>query len=406
MLLEQAVGRCLSTGLAGIYLSGGLDSSAVAMVATDVSRREGRPPPWALSFEYPEVGHDEANLQRGLAGALGLAHLQLSFEEASGREGILAAALALTRTTPVPLSVIWRSALMRLALHAREQDCRVILTGDGADEGLWENPILVADFLRSGDLRGLYRLWRSYSQSYHFSHREVLRLVLWRSGARHLLRDSCRAAALRVGARRLVPRRWTIPPTMALDPHPWIAPDPTLRAQMLRRLEERYPGSGIGPQNESYYARDTRRSLDAPEKWFRHEETFLLGRRGGLSIRQPFWDPDLIDLMVRIPFHLRSEGGRAKALVRRPLAKRFPHLGFDGQRKTWLGDIFLTLVAGQAGKVLESMGGVRTLAELGVVDAERVRVLLDDALSGRGPRWSFGFVWEILNLEAWARAHR
>jgi asparagine synthase (glutamine-hydrolysing) len=406
MLLEHAVGRCLSSGPAGISLSGGLDSCAVAMVATDLCRREGRPLPWALSLEYPEVGRDDAKMQRDVAEALGVAHLQLPVEDASGPEGTLAAALELTRTTPVPVSTLWRPALMRLALHGWERDCRVILTGHGGDEWLWENPILVADFLSSGDLRGLYRVWRSYSQSYHFSHWDVLRLVLWRSGARYLVHDACRAAAFRVGAGRLVPRRWALPAGMRADLPPWMLPDPALRAQMVQRLEERYPSTGTVARRESYYARDTLRSLDTPDAWFVNEETFLLGRRVGVSIRHPFWDPDLIDLMVKVPLHLRSEGGHAKALVRRPLARRFPHLGFDAQRKTWLGDAFLTVVAGQVGKVRRAVGGIRTLAELGVVDGEQGRILLDDAISGRGPRWTLGWAWEILNLEAWARAHR
>ena len=39
------------------------------------------------------------------------------------------------------------------------------------------------------------------------------------------------------------------------------------------------------------------------------EETFLVGQRNGIHVRQPFWDPDLIEFMVRVRPLGRSEGG-------------------------------------------------------------------------------------------------
>jgi hypothetical protein len=125
----------------------------------------------------------------------------------------------------------------------------------------------------------------------------------------------------------------------------------------------------------------------------------------GLSLRQPFWDPDLIECVVRIRPHVRSAGGQAKALVRRPLARRFPGLGFDRRPKSSLGGPFLEVVTAQAGAVHTAIGGIQTLGELGVADPEPVREGLDAALAGRGPAGWLWSIWDILNLEAWARAH-
>ena len=157
---------------------------------------------------------------------------------------------------------------------------------------------------------------------------------------------------------------------------------------------------------DSYLLRDTRSRLDTADKWFREEETFLVGRRAGIPIREPFWDPDLIELLVRVRPQARSAGGRTKVLVRRPLTRRFPDLGFDQQRKSWLGGALLEVLEREAGATLQAMGGFPTLAELGVVDREQARVFVDDALAGRSPRGRIGWAWELLNLEAWARAHR
>ena len=57
-----------------------------------------------------------------------------------------------------------------------------------------------------------------------------------------------------------------------------------------------------------------------------------MGRRTGVPVREPFWDPDLIELLVRVRPAARSADGLAKALVRRPLTGRFPGLGFERQR--------------------------------------------------------------------------
>jgi asparagine synthetase B (glutamine-hydrolysing) len=404
-LLGRAVARCLAPGPAGVYTSGGLDSSTLAMVATDLSCAQGSAPPCALSLVFSETDLDEAALQRGLAAELGLSQVQLPFEHAVGPEGTLGAALEMTRGMPAPLAVIWRPALQRLALEGRERGCRVILAGDGADEWLWENPIIAADLLRSLDCAGLYRLWRVYARSYHFSRREALRIVIWRHAARRLLPDAAYAAALRLGAGRLVRHRWRSAAVRAAASPPWVAPDPTLRAQVVERLEASYVRDETGPRPDSYYLRDTRSRLDSADKWFREEETFLVGQRTGMPVREPFWDPDLIDLLVRVRPQARSAGGLAKAPVRRPLARRFPGLGFNRQRKSNVGDAFLSVLATQAGPARQALGGLRTLVDLGVIDGEQVGVLLDDALAGRSHRGRLGWAWELLNLEAWARAH-
>jgi asparagine synthetase B (glutamine-hydrolysing) len=404
-LLAQAVSRCLAPGTAGVYMSGGLDSSMIATLVTDLGRERGWAPPCALSLVFAEANRDEAARQRGLAAALGLSQVQLPFEDAVGPEGTLSAALAMTRSLPAPLAVIWRPALQRLALLGRERGCRVVLAGDGADEWLWENPILAADMLGSLDLAGIYRLWRIYARSYHFSRREAFRLVMWRSAAKLLLRDAGYTAAARLGPRRLVQHRWRSAALRAAASPPWVTPDPALRSQVEERLEASYVRDEMRARADSYYLRDTRSRLDSADKWFREEETFLVGQRMGTPVREPFWDPDLIDLLVRVRPDARSADGLAKALVRRPLTRRFPDLGFESQRKSNLGVAFLSVLEKQAGVALRAMGGLPTLVDLGVIDREQVRVLLDDALAGRGYRERLGWAWELLNLEAWTRAH-
>jgi asparagine synthetase B (glutamine-hydrolysing) len=403
--LSQSIARILALGPGGLYMSGGLDSSMLAMISADLCRRRGWPAPLGLSLLFSLSDLDEARVQRGVATQLALPQIQLPFDEAAGPRGTFAAALEMTRTLPAPLALIWRPALMRLALDGRERGCRVILAGDGGDEWLWDNPIQAADLLRALDVPGLYRLWRIYARSYHFSPSEAFRIVMWRCALKPVIPQVWRRAALAAGARRLVLRRGRVNAIRTAASPSWVAPDPTLRAQVAERLEESYARRATAPRTESFYLRDTRSRLDAPEKWFRDEETFLIGRRTGVSVREPFWDPDLIELLVRVRPQARSARGLAKALVRRPLARRFPGLGFEHQRKSWLGRALLSVLTTQTAAAREIVGPLRALEDLGVVDGRQLGALLDESLAGNGPAWQLVWAWEVFNLEEWARVH-
>jgi hypothetical protein len=192
---------------------------------------------------------------------------------------------------------------------------------------------------------------------------------------------------------------------MSSVPPPWVAPDPALRAHVAQRVEARFASGRGSPKIDSYYFRDTRSWLDAPDRWFGEEENFLVGRSSGVPVRTPFRDPDLIDFLVTIRPLGRSEDGLSKAFLRRRLVRRFPRLGFDRQRKTNLGEAFLDVLARQAGSQFRALGGLKTLADMGVVDARQAGDLLGDTLAGTGPRARAGFAWIILNLETWVRAH-
>ena len=120
-LLRQAVARCLLPGPGGIYMSGGLDSSTIAVVAAEVSRRHAAAAPCALSLIFAETGRDEAERQRSLAAESACRRCSCP-TDAAGPPGTLAAALDMTRTLPAPLTLIWRPALQRLALQAASTD--------------------------------------------------------------------------------------------------------------------------------------------------------------------------------------------------------------------------------------------------------------------------------------------
>ena len=111
--LEEAVGGVLD-GPAAVFLSGGIDSAAVAAAAATVSSARGLPPPLALCADIE--GSSEATTQRAVADALGLELVERSFGPAPGR---LQEALEITGTSLWPVDSAWAVVFEQLLTDAR-----------------------------------------------------------------------------------------------------------------------------------------------------------------------------------------------------------------------------------------------------------------------------------------------
>lgn len=125
-LLEDAVRiRLRSDVPAGTYLSGGIDSAVVAVLA---NRAQNGVPAFGLTFE--DAAFDESNEQRAAAEALGVSLTEKPIGNGgiaeTFPEAVKHAAMPLLRTAPAPMYL--------LAGLARQEGRPVILSGEGADE--------------------------------------------------------------------------------------------------------------------------------------------------------------------------------------------------------------------------------------------------------------------------------
>lgn len=394
-VLENAIARFLNLGRSGIFLSGGLDSITVAAVATEISRDRREPAPLAFSLGFSEQA-DEREVQRRVAAGLGLAQVLVPLEDASGGDGVIAGALELHRRWPVPLSnSLWLPAYIHLGWEARERGCEVVLTGHGGDEWLGVSPYYAADLLYARDIRGLFRLWGNFRRSYSIPALRVLQNILWAFGARPLLG----VAAERFTPRLKEARRRRL---VAATPD-WIAPDRDLRQE----LEQRALSSVRRRKAGQVYLAEINLALDHALISAELEEFFETGRRLGLRLAQPFWDADLLALLCRTPPELLNRHGRSKGLVRDMIARRFPTLGFEAQRKVNASGVARTLVVQDGGRAWRELGGATTLAELGVVDGVRVQRFVDDLLGlpvAPARNVESYRIWDILTLEVWTRS--
>lgn len=126
-LLEDSVRLRLRADVpVGVYLSGGLDSSATTALVQRLNRKGLRS--FALRFDDPLF--DESAYQELMARQLDTELSSVSVSARSIAEAlpdvIRHAERPLLRTAPAPL--------LRLAGHVHEHDFRVVLTGEGADE--------------------------------------------------------------------------------------------------------------------------------------------------------------------------------------------------------------------------------------------------------------------------------
>ena len=398
-LFNRAVDRCVGGGPAGVYLSGGLDSVSVAAAAVDLGRFGGVAMPWALSLLFAGTEIDETHVQREVSTALGMPQACVPFEEAAGPGGILVAALRMSREWPWPLLNPWNPAYQHLGAHGVERGCRAILTGHGGDEWLTVSPAYTADLVRALDVRGLARYFAVTAQSYSISWPRMLRLLLWHYGARPVLAEMAATVLGQVAPGFMHAHR-----RRALDEltPAWIAPDPALQRELRWRVEQRVEASLRARREERWHLSEVRSALDSFLQPLEFEEWFENGRRLGAPVLAPFWDADLVRFLYRVPPRLLTWNGWSKGLVRRPLARRFPGLGFERQAKVTVRTYHRDLMLRDSPPAWRALGGALAMAELGLADATVLESWIGEVFAGvRGGEWSR--VWPVLSVEAWLR---
>jgi asparagine synthetase B (glutamine-hydrolysing) len=392
--LERAVTRCLARGRVGIFLSGGFDSVSIAAVAVDVASRTGQRVPYALSLGFPDPICNEEIVQRRVAHSLGMPQDYVGFHQAVGERGLLLPAVEMSASWPAPMLNLWNPAYTYLARRGREQGCSTILTGSGGDEWLTVTPYLAADHLRHGQFAEVFRQVAMVRRSYNISAFEAARGSLWTYGARPLV---CMLAD------RIAPNYWQQRRhrNVAMSTPSWVAPDPALRRQIDDRAG-RVLGSSQ-PYNGTFYEREMRSALVHPLNAMEAEEYFEISRRFGVQMMHPYWDADLVDLLYRTPPHLLSKNGRSKGLVRETVARRFPKLGFESQRKMQATNFYRKSMEAEGLAAWNALGKASALADLRVVDPCVLSDTMADLFAGRRPQESYR-IWNTLRLEAWVRS--
>jgi asparagine synthetase B (glutamine-hydrolysing) len=397
-VFQRAVDRTLELGRPGICLSGGLDSISVTAAAYDRCVLDGRDLPIALSVDFPNPNREEeVAVQLAVARDLGLEQIMFTLEDALGDDSLLEAAVGVSAAWPNPLIGFFSPVYERLMLDGKDRGAQVILTGGGGDDLLGVTTRLAGDLVGQGRFVDLYRLWHSYWRSYSIPPHRMLRRIVWSFGAKKVLAWMEEGALRKVAPAALrAQRRWLLDRKLP----EWLAPDPRVRAALDERLQPALDAAR--PKPGEIYASQGRSMLDHVIVSLELEEQFERSERLGIPIRAPYWDADLMQLLARIHPRALMRNGRSKALVREPLARRFPVLALERQKKITTGNFWPKRLP-EARTAWTGLGGARTLDELGIVDGRVLDAAVTKILQNPDDLFGAFRIWTVLKVEAWVR---
>jgi asparagine synthase (glutamine-hydrolysing) len=395
-LMSRAVDRCLDVGKAAIFLSGGLDSATIAAAATVNSRKRGLPDPVALCIEFPGHHVDESAAQRELSSALGIPRVALPFEDQHEPERTLLETLETASWLPLPPPTLWFSTYCRLAHVAAGRGCRTAIGGEGAEWFAHNEVAFAADLLRRMDLAGLYNLYVAERQYSRTPRERLVCRLLWESSTRVLLRDLAARLLLAIGGEALlteliVRRQPTRIPS-------WIAPDPHVR----RGVVERWAATAPRPQAGSFEKRQRLGWLDLPDVAAIMDQYHARSQHLGIDWQDGFYDADLIEFLLSVPFEFFLAEGHVKTLARSSVRRRLPHFDLRLLGTVSFHKAHEALFANRVRRAFDILGGLPVLRDLGAVDPEPVRRLAAGGRRDSGVH--FHHLWYAFALEAWLQA--
>lgn len=365
--LVAATGRRLESDVPlGVFLSGGLDSTAVvAAMAEHVPAADIRT--FTIGFDDPT--YDESGPARAVAERFGTEHHERTL---TGRD-----AIALVRDcagiADEPLGDYSLIPTHLLARFAREH-VTVALSGDGGDELFYGYPTFAAHRLADRIARLLPRV----------------ALERWLPGLVDWLPPSDADWSLEYRLKRLVrglrhgPFARHFAWIGGLDPE-------AARGVMHPELRARLTGEAAYPDVDAVAKRvpasgDMRTLAYLYARLYLQDGVLVKVDRAsmavGLEVRSPFLDPDMVALAFSLPPGLSMGRLATKVLLRRALKGRVPDAivrrpkkGFGMPLARWLRTDLKPLM-------LELLSP-RRLAREGTFDPEAVRALVEAHLSGR-----------------------
>ncbi|WP_342152769.1 asparagine synthase (glutamine-hydrolyzing) [Methylorubrum sp. SB2] len=391
VLLEDATAiRMRSDVPVGAYLSGGLDSAAVAALAA--RRAPAGLNTFSVTFDSPE--HDESAFQAVMATSLGTRHRAVACAGGAIADAFPAvvahAERPILRTAPAPLFLLSRLV--------RESGMKVVLTGEGADE-------VFAGY----DLFKEAKLRRFCARQPASPRRPLLlrRLYPYLPGLQQQTPESLAA--------------FFGPGQDSLD-DPLHSHRPRLRGTAAAKL---FFGADLRASLGGYDAADemAARLPDAFRHWHplhqaQYLETrfllpgYILSSQGdrmamahGVEGRFPFLDHRLIELAATIPPEMKLRGLREKHILREAVRDCVPAVILERPKQPYRAPDSAAFFAPGAPDTVGGLMEPEAVRRTGLFNPAAVARLTDKCRAGRsgGFRDNAAFVG-ILSTQLWHRA--
>jgi asparagine synthase (glutamine-hydrolysing) len=386
--LARSVARGLgASGTAGLLVSGGLDSTSVAAIATRLVDPELRPRV-SYSAVFPEhPSADESALIDQLTTHLGLASVRIAVRRGS----LFPATLEYLRAWELPPTspnLFFWGPLFRRAV---DDGITALVDGEGGDQVFGLSPYLLADRLRRGRILSALQLARTMPGAGP--------KPPWRSMRRVMVNFGLKGA-LPVHLQRLR-RRLSDPGRYAFA---WLTPE---MARTFASTDESWRWrEARGPRWWNYQVTETTSGL-GPTLTLDH-----VRRRNdlaGVASRHPLLDVDLLELMLRLPPELAYDWRFTRPLFREATAGLVPDAIRLRPDKSSFDAVFHEALLGHDFPLVRRLLTAPD-AEIGayVDQAELRRGLLDldPASYPGGVVWWALPVWRLTTAELFLRAQQ
>jgi asparagine synthase (glutamine-hydrolysing) len=365
--LEETVRMHLMSDVPlGMFLSGGVDSSAIAALI----QRSAKGPVKTFAVGYREAPYSELSYAAEVARAIGTEH----HETVLGRDDFFGALPRLIWHEDEPIA--WPSSIaLYFVSKLASEHVRVVLTGEGSDE------------IFGGYERYRWNLLnRQGAAAYRIVPAPLRRWIRTQAATSRLL-----GAPLRRKLR-----------------HTFLGRDNTVESLFLDNFYCAFPS----PQNSIYenYMRywDARpRSSTLARMLYADQKTYLvelLMKQDQMSMacsiesRVPFLDHTLVEFAARIPDGLKLHGGVQKYVLKRAVADLLPRrvinrkkMGFPTPLHQWLADP----CAEPLYSALRSRDGLLAAH----LDMHEVESLIERHRSGFED--ATDRIWRLINLQIW-----
>jgi asparagine synthase (glutamine-hydrolysing) len=380
-LLEESVKSHLMSDVPlGVFLSGGIDSSAIAALVSD----NRRTPIETFSVGYTESEYSELSYARMVAEHLGSDHHEIRVS----RKDFFDALPKLIWHEDEPL--VWPSSVpLYFVAQLARQSVKVVLTGEGSDEtlaGYTRYPATLWNERLDRGYRGLVpeRIRRFLRQSVANSAwlprdtvRKLSHTFLGRDGASlaSLYLDNFYSTFSEVELVGLL--------TDEMLPEP----GEVYRETMV------YLERASGPLLSRLLYTDIKTYL--VELCMKQDQ---MSMAASVESRVPFLDHELVEFAVNIPSELKTSGLTGKRILKKALKGRLPDeilhrrkMGFPTPLSTWLS-------GSQLDSVADMLLSERSVSR-DIFRAEGLRRLLAEHRDGH--RDHSNKLWRLLNLELW-----
>jgi len=361
----------------GVFLSGGVDSSAVAAALVELQGAD-RVATFSIGFE--EASFDESSHARAVAAHLGTQHHERIF----GVETLIDLIPQVAAWCDEPFGDASLLPTHLLSRFAREQ-VTVALGGDGADELMAGYPTFTAEPWRRGfeGMPGLLKRnldaavrrlpVRHSNFSFDFKAKQFMKGAGCSPPIAH---QKWLGSFDTQGIRRLL-----------LDAGPF---DPEL--ELERRIAEEC-GDRFSDDDRLLYQYQT--------TYLPEDILFKVDRASmatSLEVRAPFLDADLVDWVARLPYPVKRRGGAGKLLLKQALKGKLPDFVMSRPKKGFGIPVAAWLRGPLKGWMTDWLGSDR-IRRQGLFDDREVRRLVDEHLKGvrdhRKP------IWTLLVFQIW-----